>query len=111
MVTIRHYAIQGMTTIRHYAELQSRLYVTIRPELCQLYVIMRNWKMDYTSLCGIAKWTIRDYAELQNGLYVIMRNCKMDYTSLCGIAKWTIRYNVELQDGLCVTMRFMQRRP
>ena len=63
---------------------------------------MRNYRVDYTplygsrcddytSLCGISKWTIRHYAELQDGLYVTMRNCKIDYTSLCGIAKWTIR--------------------
>ena len=68
-----------------------------------LYVTMRNYRVDYTSLygsscddytslCGIAGWTICHYAELQNGLYVIMRNFKMNYTSLRGIAKWTIRH-------------------
>ena len=38
--------------MRHYAELHSGLCV-----------IMRNCKVDYTSLCGIANWSISHYAE------------------------------------------------
>ena len=57
---------------------------------------MRNCKLDYTSLCGIANRTIRHYAELQIGLYVTVRNCKMDYTASCGIHEIIIRHYAEI---------------